>query len=438
MKDFIQKLLNKAKEQGLVAECFMQAEDTLQSTSKGREQTGFEANSTQSVGFRVLIDGKIGYASTEAFDDEAIDMLLRRATESATLSEMPDEQFIYEGAEEYPTIVHNEAGKMADTSYLFAVNSKINDIAHAYDARIEKVSTTFASTTKERKILANTYGMYLEHEDVTTQIYSDVTAKDGEEIQTAYEFAVKRVPESIDLEALSKSMCKKALDSLGADSVPSGMYSIIFDNAAMTSLLSVFSSIFSAEAAQNGLSLLAGKEGERIASEAVQLIDEPHRADAFQSIGFDDEGVPTYNKAIIKNGVLQTLLHNLKTAHKAGVKSTGNASGGGKVKSFNLHFAPGTKSPEELLQDMSDGIVIQRMDGLHAGANPISGDFSLLAKGYLVKDGKPAGAVSQITVAGNFYQLLKDIIAFGNDLAFFYGAKGSPSCYVGKLSVAGK
>ena len=92
---------------------------------------------------------------------------------------------------------------------------------------------------------------------------------------------------------------------------------------------------------------------------------------------------------------------------------------------------------DALCAKMGEGIVITGVSGLHAGANAVSGDFSLLAEGYLVEDGKKGQPVEQVTVAGNFFQVLKDIVAVGSDLKF-PGGMGSPSVWVKEISVAGK
>ncbi len=230
---------------------------------------------------------------------------------------------------------------------------------------------------------------------------------------------------------------------LRATPVPSGTYRALIDAKCMPDLLGVFSGIFSAESAQKGMSLLAGKEGEIIASEAVTLMDDPLLEGGYASRPFDDEGVASRTKAVIEKGKLTTLLHNLKTARKAGVPSTGNAARAGYAGSVNIsptnfYLAPGEKSKEELMRDIGNGLVITEVSGLHAGANPISGDFSLIAQGYTLKDGKKDQPVEQITVAGNFYQLLKNIRAVGSDLTFPGSSIGSPTVDVGEVSVAGK
>ncbi|HPS82538.1 MAG TPA: metallopeptidase TldD-related protein, partial [Candidatus Limiplasma sp.] len=135
--------------------------------------------------------------------------------------------------------------------------------------------------------------------------------------------------------------------------------------------------------------------------------------------------------------------HNLKTAHKDGVETTGNASKGSyaasvRVSPSNFYLEAGLQPLEALLADMGEGLVITEVEGLHAGANAVSGDFSLLAKGYTVKEGKRERPVEQITIAGNFFEMLKQVKAVGSDLRFPSGGFGAPSVDVGLLSVAGK
>ena len=225
--------------------------------------------------------------------------------------------------------------------------------------------------------------------------------------------------------------------------MPAGTYRIILRHDAAQSLLRTFCGIFSAENAQQGLSLLKGREGEKIAADCVTLMDDPLLEGGFDSAPFDGEGVASKTKAVVENGVLKTLLHNRKTAKKQGVASTGNALRPGlsapiTVAPTNFFFKPGDKTLAELEADMSDGLVITDLSGLHAGANMTSGDFSLLSKGYLLKGGKRVQPVEQITIAGNFYDVLKNIRAIGSDLIVPASGVGSSSVDVGTLTAAGK
>ena len=220
-------------------------------------------------------------------------------------------------------------------------------------------------------------------------------------------------------------------------------YKAIINNEAMVSLISTFSSIFDADAADKGLSLLKGKEGENIAAKCVNLIDNPLLEGGLASTPFDDEGVATYKKDIIKDGKLMTLLHNLKTSNKAGIKTTGNGFKSSyastvTISPTNFYIENGNNSLQELIEEVYNGVMITDFAGLHSGANSISGDFSLAAKGFYIENGKKSYPIEQITIAGNFFTLLKDIENIGNDLKFPMSSIGSPSVIVRELSLAGK
>jgi PmbA protein len=164
-------------------------------------------------------------------------------------------------------------------------------------------------------------------------------------------------------------------------------------------------------------------------------------------MNFDAEGSPTHRKAIIEKGVLNTLLYNLKTAAVAGKKTTGNASKAGYdssvgIRPFTMYLEGGELTEEELLQKAGNGVYITDLSGLHAGADSISGDFSLQSAGYMIENGKKTRYVKSFTVAGNFYELLKNIVALANNShlprAMGSTAFGAPSALVDGLSIAGK
>ena len=211
-------------------------------------------------------------------------------------------------------------------------------------------------------------------------------------------------------------------------------------------LFAVFSSIFMAENAQKGFSLLSkDKVGTDIAASHITLRDDGICDLSLGSMAFDAEGVATQQKAIIENGVLKTLLYNLKSAEKDGVRSTGNASRGGLggaigTSCTNYYLVPSETSFDELISRVDKGVVITEMAGLHSGVNPVSGDFSISADGFMIENGKISKPIEQITVAGNFYEVLKNIIAVGSDLRFHsggHGGMGTPSILVEGLRVSG-
>ena len=220
---------------------------------------------------------------------------------------------------------------------------------------------------------------------------------------------------------------------------------MIFDRRRVRSLLSTYSAIFSGKAALHGLSLLKGKEGEQIASEKLTLVDDPFYAENPVKCAFDAEGVPTKEKTLIENGVLKTLLYDLTNAKKAGVETTGNAARGYadpvSVAPYCLRIEAGEETREEMLARMGDGIFVTEMKGLHAGANAVTGDFSIESAGFLVENGKISRPVHSFTVAGNFFELLKAIDGVANNVEMGSPARSAiaaPDILVRGLSVAGE
>ena len=152
------------------------------------------------------------------------------------------------------------------------------------------------------------------------------------------------------------------------------------------------------------------------------------------------EGVATYNKAIIKNGVLQTYLYNLTTAAKDGVQTTGNGYGGGKkgVEPAFLYLKPGKKSLDELFEEVGNGVFITEVSGLHAGLNPQSGNFSLQSTGFMIENGKKGKPLDLITVSGNLLEIFQDVIDVGNDTYVSPSGVSAQSLLIKKIAVSGK
>lgn len=445
MTDFIHALLAAARKAGIeAAEVYTVANDSFRAMCQQGDINNYTVNSTRGLSLRGLMNGKMGYASTQAFDEDAIRMLVTGVKESASLIDDDAVQQIYPGDGEYPVVDdYNPALDEVSEDAKLRFVLEAEKAAKAMDPRIVSATYDMVSTESGTVRIVNSYGLDLSARDNMAVAFFNVLAKDGDRVATGGELIVTRDFSELNAEKIARKAVDKALYALTAEPVPSGTYRCIFDAYAMSDMLGVFSDIFSAEEAQDGTSLLAGKEGETIASPVVTLVDDPLLPGGLDSRGFDDEGVRACTKAVVENGVLKTLLHSLKTAAKAGVKSTGNGRKAGydapiHVAPSNFFFRPGEKDLQRLMADMGDGLVITEVSGLHAGANSASGDFSLIAEGYTVKNGVKDQAVERITVAGNFYQMLKNVRAVGSDLVFPGSGVGSPSVDVGEVSIAGR
>lgn len=423
-------------------EIYYQTAESTSVSAFQREINQFSSAVEGGVCFRCIRDGKMGYASTEHLSEKSAARIVKQALENAASLEAEEPVFLGEGGKTYARL-EPTAIRIPETDALVSkVLSTQDQLYTAHPAVIDGCTTQGVAERSEIAIF-NSRGLDLHDETVLTGLVVAAVVQGEGEMANDYQIALGDL-ERIDTDALTKKAARGAWEKLGGESAPTGKYPVIFDPEAMSDLLSTFSGVFSAEAARKGLSRLAGQEGNTIATPAVTLVDDPAYPGCFLQRSFDAEGSPAYRKNIIESGVLNTLLYDLKNAALAGRETTGNASKANYdspvgIQPFTLYLTAGTVTEEELLKRAGNGVYIQSLEGLHAGANPVSGDFSLQSAGYLIEGGKKTARVKSFTVAGNFYDLLKNVVCVADNLEFpGMGTVGSPSVLVAGLSVAGK
>ena len=442
---FVDSLFKKASEAGFSEyEVYYVDRESLGISVYKEEVEKYNLNNSAGLSFRGKLGDRIGYSYTEILDEDAIDMLVKKAKENVSAIENNDIQFIYEGDKEYKEIsTYYEALENLAPDKLINIAINMEKEAKKYCDKVESFSRCAISYSSGKYGIINSKGLNLKNKSNLLTAYVVPIVKDGENMYDGCGYVVAKSLDEIDPAKIAKMGVDEALSKIGATSIPAGNYKVIINNEAMVSLLSTFAGIFSGDAVQKGLSLLKGKEGEIIASDIVNLVDDPHLKDGLASVAFDDEGVATVKTYLIQDGKLNTLLHNLKTANKAGVKSTGNGFKASyaspiSVSPTNFYIEPGVNSLEEMTKKIDKGLIITDLAGLHSGANSITGDFSLAAKGFYIENGVKTHPVEQITVAGNFFTLLTDIEEVGNDLKFPMSSVGSPSIMIKELSIAGE
>lgn len=426
-------------------ELYYQLEESTKVSAFRHEVKEFSSSSEGGVCLRCLVDGKMGYASTQLLSEESARALVRRAAENAAALESSEPEFLVGAGESYQS-VETSAAPLPDANALRKTALAGQDALYAQPGMVDGCGTeAFAGRTC--LAIYNSRGLDLQYENIITAIELEAVVSDGAEGgEKACDFMIRLGQP--DLPAAAKRLADDARATLGAGVAPTGAVPVVFSPKAMSLLLNGFEGVFSAENVQKGLSLLKDKEGTAIASPAVTLVDDPFYAGGAMPMPFDAEGSPTRKKNIIENGVLATLLYNLRTAAAAGRATTGNASKSSYsakvgIQPFTMYLASGELSQEQLLQKAGNGVLITSLNGMHAGANPISGDFSLQSEGFLIENGQKTAPVRSFTVAGNFFELLKGITAIANDpqppvFPTSSTAFVSPSVLVEGLSIAGK
>lgn len=408
------------------------------------EVSSFSSGVSGGICFRCLYRGKMGYASTELMEESEMEALVDRAVENAEATEKEDSVGIFAGSPSYEK-TNAPAFAPMSAADLKALALSIQAENYKASEKVADGTQSYAVSAGMKVRLVNSHGLDLSNAYGLNVVYAEAVVRDGENSENNFEF--EEVKEGFNASAFAEKTVEGAEEMLGAGTVPSGKYDLVISAHAMTSLLSAFGSVFSAKNAQLGLSMLAGKEGEKIAADIVNITDDPMREGLPAQTFFDAEGVAAKRKSVVGAGVLKTLLHNRETAAKAGVESTGNASKGGysapvAISPYAFFIEPGDTSEEELMSLAGNGIYIKDFSGLHAGADDVTGDFSLQSEGFTLEGGKKVKAVKTFTVAGNFYSLLKEIAAVGNKAE--HGVPGgltvfgAPAVLVRGMSVAGK
>lgn len=448
---FQKKLINAAVSEGFeAAEAYFQRVKSFEVSIFNGEIDNYSNNSSNGISFRGIYNGKMGYAFSEKIDDQAIEYLMNEAKVNAQIIEDLETEEIFAGSKMYKAVESfNEPLASLSAQEKIDAAIQMEKQALAVGPDIKSVDYSLISYYESQTCIQNSKGLDLNHKENYIEAFVSVRAQKDSQVKLADKLWIGNNWNTFDCKALAQRAAREALSYIGAQSVRSGNYQVLLRNNTATDLLKTFVNVFFADNVQKGFSLLKNKMNEIVASDCVTIKDDAVCPDAIHTISkkpFDCEGVATKNKTVVENGILRTYLHNLRTAKKYGVHSTGNGfkssyNAAVKIAGTNFYIEPSNLNYDTMITSMNNGLIITSVEGLHSGANTISGDFSLAASGYLIDSGKIIKPVEQITIAGNFFELLTNIQKVASDLQFdgpsTLGVIGSPSLLIKSLAVSG-
>ena len=435
------KFFALAKEAGLQeVELYISESHSLNISMFHGEVDEYKDNNGYSILARGILNGKCGSATADVWNKDKAAWLVKEMVANAKVIENDDPIFIFKGSEKYHKV--NTFNKDLENVAIDDAIKGLVDIekeCRALDKRIVEVAGVEYNQVSSKTILINSNGLNLTQKNNFYYFVAQCVAKEGEQTKSGYDFFFDNDFSKFDAKKFAKKVVDQTVAQLGGEACASNKYKAILHPEVVTSLIKAYIGHANAEEVQKKSSLFIGKIGQKIASKKVTIEDRPLQKNPFAR-WFDDEGVATYNKAIIKNGVLQTYLYNLTTAAKDGVQTTGNGYGGGKkgVEPAFLYLKPGKKSLDELFAEVGNGVFITDVSGLHAGLNPQSGNFSLQSTGFMIENGKKGKPLDLITISGNLLEIFQDVLEVGNDTYVSPSGVSSQSLLIKKIAVSGK
>ena len=374
-----------------------------------------KVTSSRIFGLRVIKDDKVGTAYSEAADSDSLSSLVEQALTNAS----------YATPEVHEKILANDAQLSTDDDIFCPNETATTDDRIRLALELER---ELASRDKVKNVPYNgiqdgvgerhvfsTEGLHASTRSRSCSVFAYALIEDGEKNAMEGSGQVARLFSDLDKTSLIEKVYQDAIDILNGEPVPSAHYDVIFNKEMQASLFGVFSVMFSGKSAKDGINPMRDKKGESIADPRLTIIDRPDLMEGFGYSLFDDEGTPTEALELIKDGTLTSLIHNSMTASYFESESTGHATRGPRstlgVGLHQLAIKAGDADEKELYSGKY--LLITDLTGMHSGANAISGEFSFGASGYLCENSERLKPVRNITVAGNFYEMLQAISLIG-------------------------
>ena len=441
MKINVNKFFDLAKEKGLEASdlSFSHNKETQVSLFHN-EVDSLSQSDTYSLLARGIYNGKMGAVSTEKFDKNTPQFLVDSIIENAKNVETNNPTIIYKGSKKYSRKnVFNKEVLSVDLKDKIEVLKQIEKKLRAYDKRINEVATIGYVENFSESFINNSYGLKLKDKSAMYEYYAEITVKEGEEIKSGFKVFASINPTEFDIDKFVKDVAEDGLRKLGSIQCKSKKYPTIVESQPLSSLLKAYLSNMNAEEIQKKSSLFIDKLNQPIASKKLTITEDPLQKNIFFKY-HDDEGVATSKKVIVDKGVLKTYLYTLETAANDKAEPTGNGSVGAKtVAELNcIYVKPGRKSFDEIASKIKEGVYITSVEGLHAGMNAKSGNFSLQAQGFMIRDGKIAEPLSLITIAGNLAEMFNSIKEVSNETKMQLNGVFTPDIFFKSLAISGK
>ena len=410
----------------------------------GGEVESLSSAESAGIGIRVVANGRQGFAYAGSLTLDAVEDALAEARDNAGFAS-PDEWVGLaspDGVAPADLDVWRDELAGYPTAEKVARALELEAMVRGGDPRIRAVeSAGWGDGAYESAIVTST-GIRASSRRTVCYVSAQAVAGQGSETQTGSGYSVGRAPADIDLSVAAADAVERSTRLLGATKPRSAHLTVVFEPRVTATLLALVAGTLDGEAVLKGRSLFGDRLGQVVAATSLTLVDDPTDPDAYGATAFDAEGLATRRNALIQDGVLGKFLYNTYSARRAGTASTASAvragfKSGPGTGARALSVVPGPSSPEQILTEVGEGLLVQSVSGLHSGVNPVSGDFSVGAEGVLVEGGSPGRPVRELTIASTLQRMLQGIVAIGNDVERLPSSATGVTLAIGDVSMSG-
>jgi len=443
--DLAAEIIRLALDRGATdAECTLAEGEEFSAVVRMRSLEKLKDAGSRAAGLRVLLAKRVGSSYTSDLSAEGIRKLVESALDLASISTedphagLPEPSELGALAGDLQLFSPDISG--IDTDSRIELARQTEEAAFNADPRItNSEGASFDAYTGER-VFANSRGFLGSYRVSSCSLSTTPVAREGDSMERDFWYSSSRSYAGLETpDAIGRRAAERTVRRLGARKVATQKVPVVFDPLTARSLVGNIFDAVQGDAIYRGASFLAGKLGERIASENVTIIDDATLPGLFGTSPFDDEGVPSRRTVVIDRGLLSSYLLNCYTARKLGSKTTGNASrgitGNTGVGHGNLYLEKGRQTPEEIIRNIRQGLYVTELIG--SGVNIVTGDYSRGAAGLWIENGEFAYPVSEITIASTLQQMLGQMESIGSDLEF-RGSIAAPTLVIREMTVGGQ
>ncbi|NLA51876.1 MAG: metalloprotease PmbA [Alcaligenaceae bacterium] len=435
----VQKALAKAKQIGAsdAVASVSESSGLVVGVRQGQVET-IERMRDNSLGVTVYRGKARGAASTSDLSDKALAETVEAAwniaryTADDELAGLPELEDLATEADFRDLALY----KPWDIDPTSATELALEAEAAALDYSDQTTNTEGAQidTGAGRFVMANSAGFLGGYQYTRHGMSAAVIAGQGDGMQRDYWYTSNRYPERLEsAQQVGQLAAKRSVMRLNARQIPTGRYPVVFEAPLALGLVGHLTQAISGGALYRKTSFLVDSLGTEVMAPHLSIFEDPFILGAMGSSTFDNEGVRTAERELLKDGVLQGYLLSTYSARKLGMRTTGNAGG-----SHNLILRSSLTQADDdlaaLLKKMDRGLLVTELIG--QGVNYVTGDYSRGAFGYWVENGEIQYPVEEITIAGNLKDMFKQIQAVAND-QITRGSKTSGSVLIEQMAVAG-